>query len=268
MSGGSLLQGHQIWGKFEESDSEGQSASLSNSCDSFKAERRRQVREKLQEVQVNDESSDAREPSSSSGPDGTVDVKAVLDKLRWNDEKIKNKLTKETLFKQLIHSQTGAEYGEDEVEENEGTWSKGSELHESGQCKPCHYVNTKTGCSNGEDCDFCHLSHQKKNRPRPCKSKRTKCKKMAGLLDQVLAEDPNHLDETVTMLATQGDYLRTVVKNKLRNIQKDSTAPANVKDLLGKLKEINDSAASSSTEVKQDAGTSQPRALKPGLLSL
>lgn len=268
MSGGLLLQGHQIWGKLEESDSEGHSASLSNSCDSFKAERRRQVREQLKEVQVNDESSDnPREPSSSSGADGMVDVKAVLDKLRWNDEKIKNQITKETLFKQMLKAQTGTEDAEDEDEEKEGTWSKGSELHEAGQCKPCHYVNTKAGCSNGDQCDFCHLSHQKKNRPRPCKSKRTKCKKMAGLLDQVLAEDPNQLDETVTMLATQGGYLRTVVKSKLRNMQKDGEAPANVKDLLGKLKEIHDGTTSTSTEAKPD-DDGQPRALKPGLLSL
>mmetsp|Transcript_43165 Transcript_43165/g.124791 ORF Transcript_43165/g.124791 Transcript_43165/m.124791 type:complete len:425 (+) Transcript_43165:65-1339(+) len=34
--------------------------------------------------------------------------------------------------------------------------SVGSQLHSAGTCKPCAFLYTK-GCSNGKDCQFCHL---------------------------------------------------------------------------------------------------------------
>lgn len=52
-------------------------------------------------------------------------------------------------------------------------WSKGSEAHDEGSCRPCHYVHTSGGCKSGVDCAFCHIPHPKKgNQSRPCKSKR------------------------------------------------------------------------------------------------
>eukprot|EP00930_Biecheleria_cincta_P064667 TRINITY_DN502_c0_g1_i1.p1 TRINITY_DN502_c0_g1~~TRINITY_DN502_c0_g1_i1.p1 ORF type:complete len:248 (+),score=50.65 TRINITY_DN502_c0_g1_i1:97-840(+) len=35
--------------------------------------------------------------------------------------------------------------------------SKGSELHGSGNCKPCAWFWRQQGCGNGEDCQHCHL---------------------------------------------------------------------------------------------------------------
>eukprot|EP00931_Biecheleriopsis_adriatica_P083658 TRINITY_DN572_c0_g1_i2.p1 TRINITY_DN572_c0_g1~~TRINITY_DN572_c0_g1_i2.p1 ORF type:complete len:321 (-),score=67.32 TRINITY_DN572_c0_g1_i2:322-1284(-) len=35
--------------------------------------------------------------------------------------------------------------------------SKGSALHSSGTCKPCGWFWKTAGCSNGADCDFCHI---------------------------------------------------------------------------------------------------------------
>lgn len=35
--------------------------------------------------------------------------------------------------------------------------SLGSELHSSGECKPCAWFWKASGCASGEDCDYCHL---------------------------------------------------------------------------------------------------------------
>lgn len=35
--------------------------------------------------------------------------------------------------------------------------SKGSELHNRGQCRPCQWFHKPQGCRNGADCEHCHL---------------------------------------------------------------------------------------------------------------
>lgn len=116
-----------------------------------------------------------------------------------------------------------------------------SESHALGTCRPCHYVYAKSGCTNGAACAFCHLPHPKKFRPRPCKSKRSKCKRLAAVLDKVFDGDPDYFQSMVEELSAQGGYLNTVVKSKVKSL-KDKT---------------------------QDPGLQQvPRVLKPGLVSL
>mmetsp|Transcript_12603 Transcript_12603/g.32374 ORF Transcript_12603/g.32374 Transcript_12603/m.32374 type:complete len:282 (+) Transcript_12603:74-919(+) len=103
-----------------------------------------------------------------------------------------------------------------------GQWTPGAERHASGQCKPCHYLRTKVGCMNGPECSFCHMEHAQRVRPRPCKSARMKCKRMAAKLDQVKQEEPENLDTTVEhlhKLSTQSRYLQTVLRSKLRKMQ-------------------------------------------------
>jgi len=46
---------------------------------------------------------------------------------------------------------------EDKVGPVDPSWSEGSELHESGQCKPCAWLFKAKGCSLGSKCNFCHL---------------------------------------------------------------------------------------------------------------
>eukprot|EP00927_Polykrikos_kofoidii_P073053 TRINITY_DN69128_c0_g1_i1.p1 TRINITY_DN69128_c0_g1~~TRINITY_DN69128_c0_g1_i1.p1 ORF type:complete len:345 (-),score=40.98 TRINITY_DN69128_c0_g1_i1:57-1016(-) len=94
-------------------------------------------------------------------------------------------------------------------------WSKGSELHESGKCKPCHYIHTKLGCLNGQECKFCHISHSKKSRPRPCKTKRMQCKRIVSMLETASAKDPEQFADATRMLASQSTYLQSVLKNQL-----------------------------------------------------
>ncbi|CAE7262877.1 unnamed protein product [Symbiodinium pilosum] len=112
-----------------------------------------------------------------------------------------------------------------DAEEGEGAWSVGSENHATGQCRPCHYVFAKSGCTNGESCTFCHLPHPKRFRPRPCKSKRYKCKRLAAVLDKVFDNDPDSFQSVVEQLSAQGGYLNTVVKSKVRSLQQKTQAP-------------------------------------------
>lgn len=153
------------------------------------------------------------------------------------------------------------------VPEGEGEWSVGSEGHAQGQCRPCHYVFAKTGCQNGRECNFCHLPHPKRFRPRPCKSKRFKCKQLAAVLDQVLDDDPDSFQNVVEQLSSQGGYLNTVVKSKLRTMAKRSAkSEARSSDdtagYPGRGSELPSQpcGASASLEAK--------RVLKPGLVSL
>lgn len=101
-----------------------------------------------------------------------------------------------------------------------GVFSRGSEFHKQGQCRPCHYFSTKLGCANGQDCEFCHLDHPKRSRPRPCKAKRSQCKRIAGMLDSAFAHDPEQFTQAMELLSSQSGYMKTVMKSKMRNQEK------------------------------------------------
>merc|ERR1712160_214506 len=66
--------------------------------------------------------------------------------------------------------------------------SIGSIKHEpeAATCKPCIFFATKKGCKSGIYCWHCHLGHKFKKRPRPCKGKRERTRK---LLARLAAED-------------------------------------------------------------------------------
>lgn len=54
-----------------------------------------------------------------------------------------------------------------------GRWTVGAKLHKKGGCRPCLFFQRPTGCNNGEQCRFCHLSHKRRRRHRvPEKSQR------------------------------------------------------------------------------------------------
>mmetsp|Transcript_10333 Transcript_10333/g.24862 ORF Transcript_10333/g.24862 Transcript_10333/m.24862 type:complete len:292 (+) Transcript_10333:71-946(+) len=128
----------------------------------------------------------------------------------------------------LLESEADEEDEADDSEaENlgEGMWSVGSEHHATGQCRPCHYVFAKSGCTNGAACTFCHFQHPKRFRPRPCRSKRYKCKRLASVLDKVFDNDPDSFQSLVEELSSQGGYLNTVVKSKVRSLQQRSQGP-------------------------------------------
>jgi len=166
----------------------------------------------------------------------------------------------------------GTDEGTELLEGEKGEWSLGSEKHKMGQCRPCHYVFSKTGCQNGKTCNFCHLLHPKRFRPRPCKSKRSKCKQLAAVLDQVLADDPERFQSVAEQLSAQGGYLHTVVKSKLHSMAKKLKHEAGSGEPAHKSAEprpgspgpapgtLGATAGGPATEAK--------RVLKPGLVSL
>jgi hypothetical protein len=62
--------------------------------------------------------------------------------------------------------------------------SVGSIRHELGACKPCLFVRTHVGCQNGMNCTFCHYLHKSKSKPRPCKGKRDRYRKLLIRMEQ------------------------------------------------------------------------------------
>mmetsp|Transcript_36193 Transcript_36193/g.65675 ORF Transcript_36193/g.65675 Transcript_36193/m.65675 type:complete len:217 (+) Transcript_36193:64-714(+) len=200
---------HLIWGRPELVSSESDSLSLGReSRDRSADEIKRAVLEKLmQDVTLN---SDSGELDVPPGKNDQVTNRAI-DKLQ----------------KQGRTGEGDDKDGDDNDEEEmgEGQWSVGSVLHSEGKCRPCHYYNTKTSCQNGEGCSFCHLAHPKRFRPRPCKPKRSKCKRLAGMLDAaLLQDDPEKFDSTVNTLAAKGGYLKSVVQSKARTIKSEQQA--------------------------------------------
>jgi len=62
--------------------------------------------------------------------------------------------------------------------------SVGSAGHED-NCRACLFVFTAAGCQNGVLCGFCHFKHKRANRPRPCKGKRNRFRKLAARVEQL-----------------------------------------------------------------------------------
>lgn len=67
----------------------------------------------------------------------------------------------------------------------------GSLGHSQGQCKPCFYVFSRTGCKFGRSCMYCHLNHGRPKKERPPKQVRQECKELAN---QVFRSTPASAD--------------------------------------------------------------------------
>jgi len=106
--------------------------------------------------------------------------------------------------------------GECPVDENGEPTSMGSALHAEGQCKPCAFHPTSSGCAMGSDCRFCHLPHKSsgKIRLRPCKGKRMRTKRMFDRLTTQITEDPDNFDPAALDLPPSIEQ-NSVVKSRL-----------------------------------------------------
>jgi len=71
--------------------------------------------------------------------------------------------------------------------------SMGSAGHPE-NCKPCLFVFTKVGCQNGVICTFCHFKHKRGNRPRPCKGKRNRYRKLMERMEHLADEEADALE--------------------------------------------------------------------------
>jgi len=87
--------------------------------------------------------------------------------------------------------------------------SIGSSAHWTGDCNPCIWAHKRAGCQNGFNCTFCHFTHQRKQRVRPCKGRRDRFHKNLDRMHKDLDEnadtvlnDPNWLDKFASTLPT------------------------------------------------------------------
>lgn len=94
-------------------------------------------------------------------------------------------------------------------------WSVGSALHGERKCRPCHYVHTKLGCLNGNNCEFCHLPHTKKSRTRPCRTKRLQCQKFVSMLEEVKCNNPDKFLDAMQLVSARSSYLQGVLKKRM-----------------------------------------------------
>mmetsp|Transcript_81443 Transcript_81443/g.174378 ORF Transcript_81443/g.174378 Transcript_81443/m.174378 type:complete len:232 (-) Transcript_81443:86-781(-) len=183
---------HQIWGSVEEFDTSSSSActpkKLTSSDEASKEAGRKRREELLRGVVVHSSSNETSEKSQVQAAEKTSS-----------------------------HAQTAESLC------NARTESLGSQLHESGKCKPCHYMHSQAGCKQGANCGFCHYDHPNVSRAaRPCKSKRSKVKRFAGMLETVFTDNLDELTEVVDLISgsgAQGSYLRNVVTSKVRDLR-------------------------------------------------
>lgn len=86
-------------------------------------------------------------------------------------------------------------------------------LHDAGECRACIYFQKQSGCSRGDNCTFCHLSHLEK-RARPSKAKRDRCK--AAI--ETAKEDVTHAGPDQSQAAgrdsIRGSYMRSILAGR------------------------------------------------------
>eukprot|EP00747_Dinoflagellata_sp_TGD_P063353 gnl/TRDRNA2_/TRDRNA2_153405_c0_seq3.p1 gnl/TRDRNA2_/TRDRNA2_153405_c0~~gnl/TRDRNA2_/TRDRNA2_153405_c0_seq3.p1 ORF type:complete len:339 (+),score=57.43 gnl/TRDRNA2_/TRDRNA2_153405_c0_seq3:93-1109(+) len=73
--------------------------------------------------------------------------------------------------------------------------SVGSATHDLGTCKPCLFNTSKNGCTNGVLCGFCHFQHKRKNKPRPCKGKRDRYRRLVSRMEDMIHDNPDLIEE-------------------------------------------------------------------------
>eukprot|EP00929_Paragymnodinium_shiwhaense_P076515 TRINITY_DN39358_c0_g3_i1.p2 TRINITY_DN39358_c0_g3~~TRINITY_DN39358_c0_g3_i1.p2 ORF type:complete len:246 (-),score=61.11 TRINITY_DN39358_c0_g3_i1:122-859(-) len=98
-------------------------------------------------------------------------------------------------------------------------WSKGSELHAEGGCRPCIFYRTPQGCTTGVSCSFCHFEHDLSSRKRPCKMKRQQCKQIARRVEVDSNVDIERLaqEKVGQRSSAQKQYLESLLKRKMES---------------------------------------------------
>mmetsp|Transcript_6057 Transcript_6057/g.13780 ORF Transcript_6057/g.13780 Transcript_6057/m.13780 type:complete len:222 (-) Transcript_6057:79-744(-) len=197
---------HQVWGDVELDSSNGSTYRLSREAD-------------IKDIQWNS-MSESSETSSFNSKEEYVDIDDT--RARIAEQKAKAIERAVTDGEQALEDSNEVaddrSAGQQDIELTEdGLPSVGSSKHAIGKCSPCHYYNTKGGCTNGVKCSFCHM-HCKETRQRPCKAKRAKAKSQAGVLDQSF-DNSDDREKVAEELRSKGGYLESVVKSKMR--QKD-----------------------------------------------
>jgi len=169
---------HKVWGSAE-SSSPSSLNSGEETSDSFREKRRSAVRESCKHVVFVSK-------SDSTGESATENAEVATD----------------TNVPPRSEGGGGAGY-------------RGSAEHDSGACKPCHYMLAKNRCKYGSSCIFCHAEHTKRLRPRPSKAARATVKRAATLLQY---GDLGCLDQQDRKLSTKEKYYNMVMKSKKKTL--------------------------------------------------
>mmetsp|Transcript_48254 Transcript_48254/g.137085 ORF Transcript_48254/g.137085 Transcript_48254/m.137085 type:complete len:257 (+) Transcript_48254:164-934(+) len=82
-------------------------------------------------------------------------------------------------------------------------------LHDAGKCKPCLFAHTKTGCSKGDACQFCHLKHRSRA-PRPSKSTRNRYKQIVAKVKETAGNT-----EVLQSWAKQHTYIERLLTEEI-----------------------------------------------------
>jgi len=86
--------------------------------------------------------------------------------------------------------------------------SRGAELHNLGQCSPCHWFVQKGGCASGQRCTFCHLCTASDIRKRK-RDRAAKMKKRLELVEQA----PQEVTEAAPSTASSPEEPRSTVSS-------------------------------------------------------
>lgn len=190
---------------------------------------------------------------SEIGIDSKNEIQKIL-----NDVGLQNNSDSEEDRPKTTSLCEGAENSSNDVKDNlnENQWAT---LHAAGQCKPCRFYASKSGCKTGSSCAYCHLPHKK----RPSLAKREQCKAMVQRQLQDCAwKGPEEMEATIQSLSKKGMYTRSVVRGKVRDRQllTDSIAHAlaeltsDHKEMLTKTSEEENTCASFSTQASDTRG--------------
>eukprot|EP00747_Dinoflagellata_sp_TGD_P216568 gnl/TRDRNA2_/TRDRNA2_89100_c0_seq1.p1 gnl/TRDRNA2_/TRDRNA2_89100_c0~~gnl/TRDRNA2_/TRDRNA2_89100_c0_seq1.p1 ORF type:complete len:264 (-),score=13.94 gnl/TRDRNA2_/TRDRNA2_89100_c0_seq1:20-757(-) len=112
------------------------------------------------------------------------------------------------------------------AEANESDWgSRFKSGHDTGNCTPCIWMYSKSGCSSEDICVMCHLPHARRGRiGRPSKARRLRCRKRTEMVDATVKDDPNVLLNVVGTLASESHYMRACLRGMMRQMDKKGTS--------------------------------------------
>mmetsp|Transcript_29967 Transcript_29967/g.69715 ORF Transcript_29967/g.69715 Transcript_29967/m.69715 type:complete len:295 (-) Transcript_29967:241-1125(-) len=180
---------HHVWGRVDlnagaaSDESESDSSVVEDLCVAVAAAPAKplvaSLDEKLDGVCIHQEEEEASPSSSIPSPNSEMSAKAnkALEKHRqnWRQEQLAvQEIGKDDEDTEEEEEQVSDTEDDDEDDEQGGqagsaaskyvgldvrspTWSVGSELHESGTCRPCAWYWKSVGCTSGFACQFCHL---------------------------------------------------------------------------------------------------------------
>mmetsp|Transcript_99264 Transcript_99264/g.281084 ORF Transcript_99264/g.281084 Transcript_99264/m.281084 type:complete len:228 (+) Transcript_99264:135-818(+) len=204
---------HQVWGSKELSSSSQEiSSSSQDISSSVRSSSSQQERDSQSQAQVewNSQSTNTAGRSDSSTPCEAADPQPEREGSALRAEAAGEAKESEARESKAPAGEPGL------VEASSLLPSPGSAKHGTGNCIPCHYVNSKAGCLNGSDCPFCHL-HAKAQ--RPCKTRRAKAKSIAGVLHAGFPSADDR-EKVAAELVKKGTYMETVIRSKLKRIDK------------------------------------------------